>query len=302
MLLEWQVRPATQLLQGTSEDQRVDGGRIGDAGSLRTSIFDHGSSLYKSSVAADKESSTQPQENIVRRRRILETYLSERRYILKCSEYLIFIALFTSDVTGRTPHGQEEDHSLWLKEAGANIVSSWISHNNESTSRKHPVVEAVDALRLRLESVTKGSGWLSDEGMQEDIELAFARSQILESIHIMQITLSFLLSSVDLLKSTAVLSWFRFMKDTEFYDGVQLVSDEEIVDSPCPTNTFLAPYISDSFRHPTCFPSDSYIANNSQPSNGSQNSRENRKHSCNNGIIRSSCAIHPRNSHRQRDQ
>ena len=228
-VIEWQTRSLVQLLHGRSEEQftyQNGAERIGD---LRASIFDPGSSLLAPSITEEGKRSTENFEDLnPRRQRLLETYLSEKRCILKCCEYLTFYALCIPKGSPMGLGDQDPNSTDWVREVGANVLSSWNLDDSRKGDRKHPVIEAVDALRARLESMGKGSGWLQDEGVQEEIELAWARSQILEMIHIMQITLNLLESTVDLVKSSAILSWFRLMKDSEFYDNVQLVGSGKI--------------------------------------------------------------------------
>lgn len=226
VVLEWQTRPVVQLLHGDLEGEAryLNGG--GDAGDFRASVFDPGSSILAKSTNQQKQSTTSTSfgESGARRRRLLETYLSERRCILKCNEHLIFVTLFESDNSSSSPEGQQSDRLTWLREAGANVLPSWNSGGVSQAKQKHAVLEAVDALRARLEGVSKGCGWLQDEDRQEDIEVAWARSQILEMIHIMQIILHLLDSSTELYEPSVILPWFRLMKDYEFYDSMQLVS------------------------------------------------------------------------------
>ena len=221
-LLEWQTRSCAQLLQGDFEEQvsYQDGGR--SASIFQPSPFDPGSSFL---LKSQEKSSLIPfEETGLRRRRLLETYLSERRCILKCSEFITFTALFKPDRSSLDPEGTKREGPWWLRTVGANILSSWKLDDAAQGDRKDLILQAVDALRARLEALTRGSGWFQDEGVQEDIELAWMRNQILETIHIMQICLNLLCSSTELMESSVALSWFRLMRDCEFYDCMQLVS------------------------------------------------------------------------------
>ncbi len=223
-IIEWQTRPFAQLLRGGIEEHLAFQNGDGGAGSFRASVLDAGSSLFAKSTTQEKESSPPFEESGARYRRLLEVYLSERRCILKCSEFITFVALNKPEGNLTSTNDQVRKKSQWLEEVGVNILSSWNFGGETKGDRRHPVIEAVAALRSRLESMTHGSGWLQDEGVQDDIELAWARSQILEMIHIMQITFNLLKSVADLVKSSAILSWFRLMHDCEFCEGVQLVS------------------------------------------------------------------------------
>ena len=222
-ILEWQTRSAQQLLRDSPDEPSAYRHRGGGASNFRASVFEPGSSLLAKSVQG-KKSTKSFDERGSRYRRLLETYLSERRCILKCNEILTLIAFNDSNRSSSVPEIQKKDKMSWLREVGASVLSTWNLDDATRGKSKHPIIEAVDALRTRLEGMTQGSGWLQDEGAQEDIELAWARSQVLEMIHIMQIVFHLLEASTDLVRSSAILSWFRLMKDCEFYDNVQLVS------------------------------------------------------------------------------
>ena len=224
-VLEWQTRSAVQLLRDNPDEQATyqNGSGGVSAGNFRASAFDPGSSLLAKS-AKEKRPTTTFEDVGARRRRLLETYLSERRCILKCSEYIICVALYKSKDDSSTPTDRNGQRTDWLREVGANVLSAWSLDEAAQGKNTHPVIEAVNALRTRLEGMTQGTGWLQDEGVQEDIELAWARSQVLEMIHIMQIVFDLLEASNDLVRSSAILSWFRLMKDCDFFENVQLVS------------------------------------------------------------------------------
>lgn len=219
-LLEWQTRSAVLLLQHNGDAQIASRNSGAGAGSFGASIFDPGSSILARSTSKGNETAAEFEEIGERHKRLLETYLSERRCILKCSEFMTFIALCKSD----SPDDQEQNSSNWLREIGAEVLSAWNFNHPSKSSQKHPIISAVDTLRSRLEVMAQGSGWLQGEDPQEDIELAWLRSQILEMIHVMQITLNLVEASSGLVESPAVLAWFRLMKESNFYESVQPVS------------------------------------------------------------------------------
>ncbi len=219
-VLEWQTRPAVQLLQGNGDEQiasRNDGGRFGKSGA---SLFDPGSSTLAKSTLRGSETTSAFQEVGARHRRLLENYLSERRCILKCSEFITFITLCKAGA----PDGHGQERLSWLRELGAEVLSAW--DFDQLANRNRLVIDGVESLRSRHRGLAKGSGWFQDEGAQEDIELAWTRSQILEMIHVMQIILNLIESTSALVQSPAILSWFRLMKELNFFESVQPVSSE----------------------------------------------------------------------------
>ena len=190
---------------------------------LHASFFGAASSLFGKSFGPGANVPAPFNDIGLRRRRLLETYMSERRYILKTTEY---VTLSASCNAQNGSSGKVTNHALsWLEEVGAAIISTWEGDGSAQAQSKNFVAEAVEALRSRIESLMGGSGWLSDESQQEEMEVAWARNQILEMIHIMQILLIRLDPSLTkVITPDIILSWYRLMNECGFFDSLQLVS------------------------------------------------------------------------------
>ena len=222
IVLEWQTRPAVQLLRGSLVDEITPLANGIGGSQLQASFSGAALSLFGKSSGVGANAPAPFDDAGPRRRRLLETYLSERRYILKTTEYITFAASCKAQV--RSPNIVPIQESGWLEEVGTAIISIWRGDGSAQSKSKDFVAE-VEALRSRTESLRTGSGWSSDESQQEETELAWARNQILEMIHIMQILLIRLdLSLTSLITPDSILPWFRLMKDCAFYDNLQLVS------------------------------------------------------------------------------
>lgn len=228
VVLEWQVRPATQLLRGSLGDE-ISLQQTGISGSqLGASLSGAGSSLLPTSLWLGRNTSAPFDDTGARRRRLLETYLSERRFILKTSEFIASIASGKCDGgPAKKPEQRAPSGWHWLAEIGGSILSAWNTDGPLKGKGKKPIVDAVDALRARLQGLMSGSGWTTVESLQEDIELIWTRNQILEMIHIMQIILILLEScSNRLTDAESILSWFRLMNDYSFFESIPVVSLE----------------------------------------------------------------------------
>lgn len=216
-----------QLLRGNVVDEITPTANGVGGSQLQASFSGAASSLFGRSFGLGASATASFNEAGPRRRRLLETYLSERRYILKTTEYVIFPA--SCKDRNETPNVLTNRPSGWLEEVGTAVISTWKNDGPAQSKSKNFVAEAVEGLRFRIENCLRGSGWLSDESQQDDIEVAWARNQILEMIHIMQILLIRLDSSLtELISPDMILPWYRLMNECGFFDSLQLVSVQTI--------------------------------------------------------------------------
>ena len=223
-VLEWQTRPAAELLQGAPGDRSTAVNGASGENQLQVSMFDPGSSSFARSASSKKGVGPAISANTgARQRRLLEIYMSERRYLLKICNTIIFVAL-CYDKDGTEGHDTVDMRKpSWLQEVGLEILSVWNWDGLSKSSRADPVVDAFNSLRSRLERLREGSGWLQDDDLPEDIELAWLRNQILELIHIMQISLTLIEWSSQLMASSILLSWFKIMRECAFFEDFQPV-------------------------------------------------------------------------------
>lgn len=215
-VLEWQSRPALTLLQGGVSENTVS--FRSTVGGINLQLLEGSQSLNQSMNATQAVGNTDSSENSkARRTMLLKIYLSERRYIIRVSQHVIFAALVAGG------KGKAPESSSPLENLGNGILSIWNIQEQSQNSKKNFFVGSVEALRSRLHGLEKGSGWLEDD-FQEDLELAWARNQLLEVLHILQIMLILLESMADLTRSDAFLTWFRFMGSVGFFETFEPVS------------------------------------------------------------------------------
>ena len=216
-ILEWQSRPISKLLLGDPAEStaRLNSGLGGN--SLRLS---RSSKLVGSSLSNGK--STFSNDTEARRTRLLRLYLSERRYIIKTSEHVVFAAL----CQGISAGGKDKtlEGITWIEDLGNVILSIWNIQDLSKNSNQNFFVGAVGALQIRIDNLEKGSGWFKGEEFREELELAWAESQLLETTNILQLMLILLQSTTDLTRSDAFLAWFRFMGTFGFFETFEPVS------------------------------------------------------------------------------
>lgn len=219
-VLEWQSRPAFKLLR---EDLGDTAKVAGNASSQVAFAASQSSLLARSSFVRRDATSTFDTVD-ARRERLLEVYLSERRFIIKTCEHIVFAAL--CDPTSQDVNGKSTDKSGWIAKLGHDILVAWNIHGNVRDTKENFFVGAIEAIDIRLQSLEYGSGWLKDEGSRDELGMAFARNQILEMIHIMQIMLTLLESSTRVSRSDACLKWFRLMATFGFFEHLQPVMSQ----------------------------------------------------------------------------
>ena len=225
VILEWQMRSSVQLLQETSADELAQSRITSGNGSLQIVRPSLRSSISASTLRLEEGAPGLFDNSESRQRRQLEIYLSERRYIIKTSQYILSGARCqTSHEGSELATGKATGRLDWVQVIGNAMLADCKVDGVSAKSGKNYIVSAVDALQARATGLEQGSGWFKDQGLREDVEAAWAANQILEMIHIMETILVLLESSTTLTRSDAFLSWFRFMSRYGFFEVFEPVS------------------------------------------------------------------------------
>ena len=226
-VIERQTRPAAQLLQGSTVEQTPLGS--GTNGTLfGRDLIQEGYTSTHVGSGLRTENTAANENEIPRKRRLVDIFLSECRHILKCSEYILAYALCSADDDGViSSYNPKENSARWLRAIGLNLLSTWAPENlGTSTPHDHRSTflnGGVDGIRARLESLRNGCGWSGMEDELEEVEIAWGSNQIIEVIHIMQILQDLLQSSGSIMQAEVVLPWFRLMSECSFFEGFHLV-------------------------------------------------------------------------------
>ena len=233
-ILEWQTRAAAHLLLALAD---LDPSVISTNQSLQTlhiglrSANDVGSQTIMRAGAEHVDSSPG------RRLRLLNIYLSERRYLLKTVEFILFHATYradTKDVVDSSLDGLETENAeySWVERIGIALLEAWDVSCARATSNKHWFHDVTFALQTRVDALEKGSGCFKEEGVKEEFEIAWSRNQILEMVHIMQIILTSIHSFQELTKPSVILCWFKFISQFGFFEQLELVSPDPSYHTP----------------------------------------------------------------------
>ncbi|KAL2068957.1 hypothetical protein VTL71DRAFT_15295 [Oculimacula yallundae] len=209
---ECQSRAAAQLLGPFSEEELA---------SIRNAA---GNNRYSSSIpiglmsqGADPQHTKRgfgTQES--RHKRILRTYLCERKHLLKCSERL-FHHLFVTFEGGNDTTTERS----WLGRMGARFLER-LSLAGFSVDDGF-LLRCIDGIATNMKNLVNGSGWFSEDRGKEDLERDWMKSQITEAIHSMELMWQFrVYYSFDFPSSELVLAWFRLQKDCGFFNNFEL--------------------------------------------------------------------------------
>ena len=203
-ILEWQTRTAARILVGIESHEATD-------------IDAFASSIIPASPNLQSFGSTRS-----RRARILATYFSERVFLIKTTEILLQNRLVEHNASERHQNAKGKNQQNWKDRIAANISKSQNLEDGHLLKGQMPFLqECVKALRDRLTSLERGSG-IEIEGFEE-VELLWAKSQLVESIHIIQIMFITIGSSTRITSSTTLLAWLRFVDSYGCFDDFEPV-------------------------------------------------------------------------------
>ena len=218
-VLEWQERPAAQLL--CSESEILEASGINALQSFKLSSRGFRASISNTSNSAESDET--------RRLRLLALYLSERRYILKTCQYIIFITSFEEIPGSETQlnvktDGGNSSRRGWIHTLGNSILEAWDIHGVFRGSDQNFFVHAINAAQSRVEELERGNSRFQDPLFQ-GFNDRWANNQVLEIIHTTEMILILLETSDQLIRSDAVLVWFRFVSRYGFFEKFEPVSD-----------------------------------------------------------------------------
>lgn len=221
VIQEWQARPIARLLLGFSEEEAVglqDVARVNGFG--RSFLGLHSS--FMPTATADRDDF-----NLNQRRRLIEIYLSERRYIFKVCEWLVHACFQAKTLATTKAKGSgtsnEKERSNWVIEAGGSILNAGPGAGGAFPTRNDRMLECIGALGARIDNLQQGSGLFKTEGGREDVEEAWFNNYVLESIHIMELVFLFIDSSSEITVSSVILAWFRFASRYAFFEQFDAV-------------------------------------------------------------------------------
>ncbi|KAL9075083.1 MAG: hypothetical protein Q9157_004124 [Trypethelium eluteriae] len=214
VVLEWQNRPALQLLDAS----------IGaDGGDHTAPDFGSSKPLPQVSAGYSAVGAGNFSSNPRRQSRLLQSYLSEKSSLLRIAEILIRAQQYEDDVFGRygehTPlaKGKERARSdNWVSGLGSVIQENMHQPGMSLLTR------CQSALERRLEDIETGSGYYGEE-LQPSVEETFGAETVKEIIYIMQMMSTFL-EAVSVPDTIAIRAWYSLMIRYQFFNELQFAT------------------------------------------------------------------------------
>ncbi|RDL41232.1 Uncharacterized protein BP5553_01211 [Venustampulla echinocandica] len=205
---EYQSRTSAKLSGPFSEDElssiRESAGDSKFSSPIALSLLSRGAD------ATDIVAEFETEDN--RRSRILLIYLSERRYLLKCIErllYAFFILELPASEYGKGKQVGTAD--TWLGDIGRALVKS-------IGPLETFALRCFEAIGNNVQNIGKGSGWYEEDGGRPDLEFEWVCTQIMEATHTMELIFQIVFFNTSLPSSQLVLGWFRLVQSCGFFD------------------------------------------------------------------------------------
>lgn len=212
VVVECQSRATARLLGPLSEEElasiREAAGNNQFSSPVTVSLASRGKDAADIQTQFDKEDS--------RRQRILLTYLSERQHLLKCVELLL--SALGNQATGVPASGKGKRTSTvdtWLETSGQ-AVATQIGPLNDF------LLVCFNAIESFFQKLTTGSGWYQNDP-KAVLEEEWARSQLIEATHTMEIVFQIVSFQEELSTSDVVLGWLNLLQSYGFLDGLNMV-------------------------------------------------------------------------------
>jgi nuclear pore complex protein Nup188 len=146
-----------------------------------------------------------------RRLRLLRTYLSERHFFIKFWTYFFQSSLYHSALLVIHPDAHGKVSSFSEYDEVAQALAKGIEEPNQS------LVECIGAIEIHIQYVQEGSGWYTEDGGREDLEVEWTNTHITIITQIMEVMFQIIDISSSVVSSTAVLAWLDLVAKWKFF-------------------------------------------------------------------------------------
>jgi nuclear pore complex protein Nup188 len=189
VVLEWQKRPAVRLLSGKYDTEDVD----------------QNANIFAPTLPPDGQKHSSAQESVQHRRtHLLKLFLSEQLYILKSSEYILRTLHTTSQVEARQA----------TVSGPADVIFEAFCPNANSSAF---LLKCAGALQVRVDRMTNGPEWKSQEDGEIPAQESWLETQIEESITILQLIFDVSVLETKLPSAQSITAMFEFLGNVNFF-------------------------------------------------------------------------------------
>jgi nuclear pore complex protein Nup188 len=221
VVLEYQSRSPAQLLCDFSEEEALSLQEAAGNGPETLSM------VPIATLSSGKPEAFHSQDS--RRIRILHLYLAERQYLVKCTASLLQAGLdsIRNNGEGESADGtssRQEDKRRWVEDIGGRVLKT-VRQGGKTIQQF--LINSIGSLKASFGGLDKGSGWFKQQGGQEDLEIEWLRSALIEAVHTMEIIFSVLDFQNSLPSSESVTEWFKFVATFGFFDQFNSVCNFE---------------------------------------------------------------------------
>ncbi|KAF2470193.1 uncharacterized protein BDR25DRAFT_287981 [Lindgomyces ingoldianus] len=216
-MLEWQSRPAAQLLSGLTEEEALSVQEAAGISNLGASTFVTNSSILTAPSGFALQADTQFNSPEHRKLRLIDVYHSERASVLRVSQLLICWGA-AKDL--RQAYGREyrvcDD---WLEQLGQAVASRQQrpSQSSPGASFLSQCIRTVNAISDGLVDLS-GFTWNVPDSILQAAAEKWVTAQISEAIQILHIALAHAdLFHKKFVPAAIVEEWFTSMSDRDFF-------------------------------------------------------------------------------------
>ena len=212
-IIEWQERPADQLLSII----KTSGGALTGSGDLASSVFAQDAFRYSRTANEVSGLSLDFTKDDVRRRRLLDVYLTEKAYILKLSADLVGHSAVSEGEPSSSSLGSlyRDTQRNWIGDIADKIIKAMRSGNPTTNSEAY-CVQCIEALDLVLQRADDKSLWPKVFADNEASEQAYIDGQYSELLTTLRLLLAHLYTFDGLVRPSTVRAWFSVMENHGF--------------------------------------------------------------------------------------
>ncbi|KAF2005779.1 hypothetical protein P154DRAFT_616189 [Amniculicola lignicola CBS 123094] len=224
VVLEWQSRPAAQLLSGFSEEEALSVQEAAGVARLGMSNFLPNSSITNVPFGLPLRSDAQPDSSDSRKLRLLSIYNATSISILRISQLLLS---WSAARNLRKDYGDEyrvcED---WLEYLGQDIAAK----QNQSVARagRKTLDNCIEAISRTSAALEGGFSWDVPEPIAETAIMAWNTARVTEMVHLLHIAIVHVdLYTTNFVPAATIEDWINLAMAKGFFKNFgQLVPDQ----------------------------------------------------------------------------